>query len=410
MAENINRGPASHTREDGQNKCVNCGKDESQVTVPLKRCAKCQQSSYCSRDCQKADWKNHKKVCGKQPTAGRASSNDLVASFNALPRNQLAPSGSVRNHWHFSIRHVPIPPAGDLLFIINPEARYVHVEGPAQLLPLSTAAERAALVVPMLLKAFLSGMAAGLSPAPSFGAPWTWATNDAELATAVEARLKELGVREELQSVQVGKDDEDRISDEEWPNLLGRLPGAPEATRTTTGTTSDSRHAPNTSTGATPTASSDNPFKALSEGKYLHNLSEKDTYCALIDSYRLRVEDEYKFSGVKKEFSLLASNPQPLRGFQQYLDRVEAKARLLPPWWSADKRRACESLAQDRNQWSCIFVSAAKSDIIDYYGNSMKPMQLRMFAEEVEGWNVSGQGDSSGANIAALLGQMGMRG
>jgi len=86
----------------------------------------------------------------------------------------------------------------------------------------------------MLLKAFLSGMAAGLSPAPSFCAPWTWVTND---AMAVEVRLEELGVREELQSVQVGKDDEDRISDEEWPDLLGRLPGAPGATRTTAGTT-----------------------------------------------------------------------------------------------------------------------------------------------------------------------------
>jgi splicing suppressor protein 51 len=402
MAENIGGEPASLAHEDGQNKCVSCGKDESQLRVPLKHCAKCQQPSYCSRDCQKADWKSHKKVCGKQPKTGRASSNDLVASFNALPRKQLAPSGSVRNHWHFSIRHVPIPPAGDLLFIINPEARYVHTEGPAQLLPLATAAERAALVVPMLLKAFLSGMAEGLSPAPSVSAPWTWATNDTELAMAVEARLKELGVREELRSVQVGKDDEDRISDEEWPNLLGRLPGAPGAT--------GGRRAPNTTTGSTPTASNDNPFGALSEGKYLHNMSEKDAYCALIDSYRLRVEDEYMFSGVKKEFSLLANNPQPLRGFQQYLDRVKAKARLLPPWWSADKRQACESLAQDRNQWSCIFVSASKSDIIDHYGNSMKPMQLRMFAEEVEGWNVSGQGGRSGANIAAMLGQMGMRG
>ena len=70
------------------------------------------------------------------------------------PRNQLAPSGSVRNHWHFPIRHVPIPPAGDLLFMVNPEARYVHAEELAQLLPLATAAERAALVVPMLLRAF----------------------------------------------------------------------------------------------------------------------------------------------------------------------------------------------------------------------------------------------------------------
>ena len=409
MAENVSGPSATTFGQHDKRECDNCGKDESQLIGPLKCCAKCRQCSYCSRDCQKADWKNHKKVCGKQSTAGQSSSNDLVADFNALSRKELSPSGSVRNHWHFSIRHVPIPPAGDLLFIINPEARYVHTEGPARLLPLSTAAERAALVVPMLLKAFTSDMAAGLSPAPQLGAPWTWSTNDAQLATAVEARLRELGVREELQKVQIGNEDEDHISDEEWPNLLGRLPGAPRPTGAAAGRDSNSGRAPNTATRSASTTDRSNPFQELSEGKYLHNMSKEDAYRALIDSYRLRVEDEFTFSGVHKEFSRYSGDPQPLRGFQRYLDLVEAKARLLPPWWSADKRRACESLAQDRNQWSCVFVPAQKSDIIDFYKDPMKPMQLRIFAEETEGWNVSGQGQRSGADIAAMLAQMGMR-
>jgi splicing suppressor protein 51 len=403
MAENVN------AIQDSAKKCGKCGKNESQLVNPLKHCAKCGQGFYCSRDCQKADWKNHKKVCGKQSTAGQSSSNDLVATFNALPRKQLSPSGSVRNHWHFSIRHVSMRPAGDLLFIINPEARYIHTEGPAQLLPLSTAAERAALVVPMLMKAFTSGMAAGLVPAPPLEAPWSWSTNDAELAAAVEARLKEVGVREELRAVQVGNDEEDGISDEEWPNLLGRLQDAAASTHTA-GQTSSGRRAPTMAPGSNPDSNSGNTFHRLSEGTYLHGMSEQDAYCALIDSYRLRVEDEFIFSNVKKEFSKYSNNPQPLQGFQRYLDRVEAKARLLPPWWSVEKRRACEVLAQNRSQWSCIFFSAKKSDIVEFYKDSMKPMQLRIFAEEVEGWNVSGQGASSGANIAAMLGQMGVRG
>ena len=409
MAERVSGSSTNPLARNGGNKCDNCGKNESQLTIPLKCCAKCRQCSYCSRDCQKADWKNHKKVCRKQPAADQSSTNDLVAAFNALPRKQLAPSRSVDNHWHFSIRHVPIPPAGDLLFFINPEARYVHTEGPAQLLPLSTAAERAALIVPMLLRAFTTGMARGLSPAPRFGAPWTWSTNDAELAAAVEARLREVGVREELHTVQTGNDDDDRISDEEWPNLLGRLPGAPEPTHTAGGTSSN-RRVPPTTTGSTPTSSIPNPFQMLSEGKYLHNMSEQDAYCALIDSYRLRVNDEHNFSGVIKEFSLYADNPQPLQGFQRYLDRVEEKARLLPPWWSVEKRRACENLAQNRNQWSCIFFAVEKHDISDFYKNSTKPMQLRMFAEEVEGWNVSGQGARSGAAMAAMMAQLDMGG
>ena len=28
-------------------------------------CGKCKDQSYCGRDCQAADWKKHKKLCGK---------------------------------------------------------------------------------------------------------------------------------------------------------------------------------------------------------------------------------------------------------------------------------------------------------------------------------------------------------
>jgi len=43
--------------------CTTCKKTAPEVT--LKHCAKCSVTLYCSRDCQKADWKAHKKVCGK---------------------------------------------------------------------------------------------------------------------------------------------------------------------------------------------------------------------------------------------------------------------------------------------------------------------------------------------------------
>ena len=33
--------------------------------VSTKVCSKCKNQHYCSRDCQRADWKQHKKVCGK---------------------------------------------------------------------------------------------------------------------------------------------------------------------------------------------------------------------------------------------------------------------------------------------------------------------------------------------------------
>lgn len=46
--------------------CATCAKKETELGQPLQRCSKCSSTRYCSRDCQKADWKDHKKTCGKE--------------------------------------------------------------------------------------------------------------------------------------------------------------------------------------------------------------------------------------------------------------------------------------------------------------------------------------------------------
>ena len=44
-------------------KCDHCGVSKDDTTMKLKSCVKCRRSYYCNADCQKADWKRHKKGC-----------------------------------------------------------------------------------------------------------------------------------------------------------------------------------------------------------------------------------------------------------------------------------------------------------------------------------------------------------
>ncbi|RYP70723.1 hypothetical protein DL769_004873 [Monosporascus sp. CRB-8-3] len=44
-------------------RCANCGTDKAKEGVVLLSCARCKNIKYCSRECQRANWKAHKPVC-----------------------------------------------------------------------------------------------------------------------------------------------------------------------------------------------------------------------------------------------------------------------------------------------------------------------------------------------------------
>ncbi|KAJ5964057.1 uncharacterized protein N7479_003933 [Penicillium vulpinum] len=54
---------ASHASGEDSNSCQVCGKDKQADGSGLLACSRCHKANYCSRDCQKADWKKHKKSC-----------------------------------------------------------------------------------------------------------------------------------------------------------------------------------------------------------------------------------------------------------------------------------------------------------------------------------------------------------
>lgn len=71
-----NTGTSIEGEKMSERTCTNCSKPQSELSNPLKFCAKCHTQSYCSRDCQKEHWKVHKRTCGKvpaEPTPGSLS-------------------------------------------------------------------------------------------------------------------------------------------------------------------------------------------------------------------------------------------------------------------------------------------------------------------------------------------------
>ncbi|RDL37523.1 Uncharacterized protein BP5553_04956 [Venustampulla echinocandica] len=127
-----------------------------------------------------------------------------------------------------------------------------------------------------------------------------------------------------------------------------------------------------------------NRILGLSNNTYLHDLPEKEAFAQLIDCYRLRVEDDYVFTG-DVSMSSLYGGGDPVRPFNRFLDLAESRSGVLPPWWNAEKRQECLRMSVDPHQFSNINCAIEKSDIQEHYKNNAMPMLLRVLGEKIYG-------------------------
>jgi hypothetical protein len=69
---------------DAVKSCRNCEKTETQMdNALLMKCQRCKIAYYCSKECQVADWKSHKKVC-KALASGNESRPALKTAHNTI--------------------------------------------------------------------------------------------------------------------------------------------------------------------------------------------------------------------------------------------------------------------------------------------------------------------------------------
>lgn len=129
-----------------------------------------------------------------------------------------------------------------------------------------------------------------------------------------------------------------------------------------------------------------NPFTKLDQAKYLHDRSEKDVNQLLIDSFRMRQADDLNFENKKHPRGIHSGAASSIEPFKEYLAKA-AHRSLLPPWWNDDKQKVCETAGES----GPLRRAVSKDEMVQHYGDSKMPMQLRMLAEAVYGVGTMGQ-------------------
>lgn len=90
-------------------KCAQCSKAAANLNGgSFSRCAKCRETLYCNRDCQKTHWKTHKKVCASQANANISSSTSAEAR-TYVEANAIHSSTYSAPRLHDLDVHVPNP-------------------------------------------------------------------------------------------------------------------------------------------------------------------------------------------------------------------------------------------------------------------------------------------------------------
>ena len=74
---------SSNTRLINATQCTHCRKEPDGEVQKLRLCSGCGNTKYCCRECQKADWKNHKKVCSSKDKFAK-SGNSHVSKISPL--------------------------------------------------------------------------------------------------------------------------------------------------------------------------------------------------------------------------------------------------------------------------------------------------------------------------------------
>ncbi|RDW72369.1 zinc finger MYND domain-containing protein [Aspergillus mulundensis] len=134
----------------------------------------------------------------------------------------------------------------------------------------------------------------------------------------------------------------------------------------------------------------ENPYHKLQSKTWLHDRPYDDVYKLLIDTYRLRMYNQWALQGHADEDSIYASGVSDgYAGFSRFLRLVERRYGLLPDDWSYSDVVDCVNYGL-RNEWSDLNGKVNETSIFAYYGSQSVVAELKIFAWQIYGWDVTG--------------------
>lgn len=107
---------------------------------------------------------------------------------------------------------------------------------------------------------------------------------------------------------------------------------------------------------------------------------EVKTYHLLIDTFRLRCDDDYTWG--QHHHGIYGENP-PLPVFDDFLVRAK-RVNVLPNWWNEVKEGQCKTIAMVDSYFNIKFATE-KSDVQEKWEDNLMPMKMRMAAENIYG-------------------------
>jgi len=143
------------------------------------------------------------------------------------------------------------------------------------------------------------------------------------------------------------------------------------------------------------------PFTAISKNLFFHDRPEEKTFQLLIDTQRMRQQDELSIDGTRMPGSIYANEPSSEKAFREFIRKAHAVPGYLPPWWKEETVDDAIKYARNSTGFS-LAIAQEKQDIQKTWGDDRMPMKLRMVAERVYGNTPGGfKGDSMLAMMAS---------